>query len=85
MHICSFTNMSIIELKKDRRNDDAVLSILKDNPRISTWDMSENRWLCDIIESLENKGLIMSLDEPYPWHKWELTELGESRINKQRD
>jgi hypothetical protein len=80
MHVDSFTNATVVDLKKSARNEHGVLYALKYHPRISTWDMSENAWLRIIIESLENKKLIEPVSEPYPWHKWKLTKAGENAI-----
>jgi len=80
MHICSFTNVTVADLKKSMRNENGVLNALKIDPRISTWDMSENMWLVDIIKSLEDKGLILPVEEPYPWHKWKITKAGKEAM-----
>lgn len=80
VHICSFTNVSLAELKKSNRNENNVLYALKYHPRVSTWDMCENAWLRNIIESLEKKELILPVKDDYPWHKWELTSKGEAAI-----
>jgi len=80
MHICSFTNAKLIDLKKSLRHENGVLYAISINPKVSTWDMSENPWLCKIIESLEQNGLILPVKEPYPWHKWEITDKGRQAI-----
>lgn len=72
MHFCSFGS-DVEDLKRKDRNEDAVLEILKTKPRISTFTLSEHwRWLPSLIESLKRKGLIEELEEPYPWHKFEV-------------
>ena len=76
----SFSNATVVDLKKSERNENGVLYALKHHPRVSTWDMSENAWLRNIIKSLQDKKLIEPLDEPYPWHKWKLTEEGEREV-----
>lgn len=80
MFIDSFTNCSVVDLKKSGRNENGVLNALRTNPRLSTFDMCEYRWISKIIKSLEEKGLIIPVDEPYPWHKWELTDAGVREI-----
>jgi hypothetical protein len=80
MHIDSFTNVTVVDLKKSNRNENGVLYALKYHPRVSTWDMSENAWLRNIIASLQKKELIVPVAEPYPWHKWKLTIAGEKAI-----
>ena len=79
-HICSFSNATVVDLEKSMRNENGVLNALKIDPRISTFDMGEHRWLPPIIKSLEGKQMIESLDEPYPWHKWKLTKNGKDAI-----
>jgi len=80
MFVDSFTNCSVVDLKKSARNENGVLNALRSNPRLSTWDMSEHRWIREIIKSLEEKEFITPIDEPYPWHKWNLTEAGKRSI-----
>lgn len=80
MFIDSFSNATVVDLKKSLRNENGVLNALRINPRVSTFDMSENKWLVDIIKSLEDKKLIISVKEPYPWHKWKLTKAGKEAL-----
>lgn len=80
MHLDSFSNASVIDLKKSMRNENGVLNALRINPNISVFDMSENLWLPPIIESLKNKGLISEIEEPYPWLKFIVTSAGVSAI-----
>lgn len=80
MHIDSFTNVTVVDLKKSGRNENGVLYALKYHPRVSTWDMADNAWLRDIIESLEKKEMITPVPESYPWHKWVITVAGEKAI-----
>ena len=76
MFIDSFTNVRLSQLKECSRNENGVLYALKYHPRASTWDMSENEWLQDIIQSLEEKQLILPVESEYPWHEWKVTEAG---------
>lgn len=80
MHIDSFSNATVVDLKKSGRNESGVLFALKYHSRVSTWDMSKNSWLRVIIKSLKKKNLIIPADEDYPWHKWKLTNAGEKAI-----
>jgi len=75
IHLCSFSSTAA-NLKESLRHENGVLYTLKYYPRISTFDMSENEWLQNIIKQLEEKKLIEQVDESYPWHKWKLTEQG---------
>jgi len=69
--ICSFSG-SVADLKNTRydkgRTEENVLKCLAKDPKVSTWDMSENPWLCQIINILESKGLIIVEKAEYPWH-----------------
>lgn len=65
------------DLKASHRTPAKVLECLKKNPRVSTWDMSEHPWLQGCIAGLEKQGLIKSVPEPYPWHRWEI--LGDPK------
>lgn len=64
------------ELKRGKRGADDVLAVLAKHPRVSVWDMSELSWLRAAIGDLERRGLIESRDEPYPWHRYALTDAG---------
>ena len=81
VHICSFSSEAA-ELKKSERTEIGVLTALKINPRISTWDMSENPWLCRKITDLEKNKYILPEDEPYPWHRWSITDKGNKYLEE---
>lgn len=66
----SFSGLAA-DLPKGKRTKENVLSALRLNPRISTWDMSEHPWLCGCIADLKRENLIVEdKDEPYPWHRF---------------
>jgi len=80
IHICSFSS-SVGELsKKDKRNPIKILQALANNPRISTWEMDDDKKypLWKILEKMELDGLIVSVGCAYPWHKFEITEKGKT-------
>lgn len=78
--ICSFSSPAT-ELKKKDRTNDNVLAALAKFPRISTFDMSEHyKWLQPILSSLKTMGLIKDEAEPYPWHRYSLTDAGKKRL-----
>ena len=68
------------DLRPSQRTPQAVFRVLAKHPRLSTWDMSENAWLRGCIDSLEHKNQIVEIDEPYPWHRWELTDAGRLAV-----
>lgn len=65
---------AVADLPKGRRSADDVLAVLKDHPRVSCFDMSEARWICNIIGDLKASGRIESLPEPYPWLRFKVLE-----------
>jgi DNA-binding PadR family transcriptional regulator len=65
-------------LPKGQRNSENVLQVLAKHPLVSTWDMSELSWLRAAIEDLEQHKFIVELDEPYPWHRYALTDAGRA-------
>lgn len=67
---------ALVDLKKPQRTEATALSVLHKHPRVSTWDMSECVWVRDLIEDLKHKKLIEELAEPYPWHRYALTDAG---------
>lgn len=75
MHIDYFSGEAS-ELKRGHRTPEDVLFVLEKSPRVSTFDMSELPWLSKAILSLQTRGLIVSRNEPYPWHRYAITDLG---------
>lgn len=69
---------AVADLSKKQQGDPAkVLAVLRKSPLVCTWDMSESPNLCASIQFLLDNGMIKALDEPYPWHKFEITSKGE--------
>lgn len=71
---------ALADLKTKQRTEENALAILAEHPRVSTWDMSENRWLCGLIDGLKQNGLIVEQTEPYPWHRFALTDKGRAKL-----
>jgi len=76
MHIESYSNASVIDLKKSNRNANGVLNALRINPRIIIGDLIENPWLVNIIEKLVEDGHILEVSEPFPCIRYSLTKSG---------
>ncbi len=70
----------IADLKRGKRTRENMLAVLARSPLVSTWDMSEHRWLRDEIANMETDGLIISVDQPYPWLRYELTDKGRALL-----
>ena len=62
----------VSELKGKNRTDENVLAILKTQPLISTWEFSDNPWLCKSVERLKKDKKITELEQGYPWHKYKV-------------
>lgn len=61
---------SASDLKGKNRTAENVLSALRHDSRLSTWDISEHVWLRVCIADLKRRGLIQEVYEPYPWHRF---------------
>lgn len=67
IYIDSFSGAAS-DLKRGQRTPENVLTALRRDPRISTWDMCEHPWLRDCISELKSRKLIVEdKSEPYPW------------------
>lgn len=64
------------DLKRKDRTELNVLRCLSESPRLSVWDLSELAWLRNIVSGLRRGGMIVDVDEPFPWHRFQLTEKG---------
>ena len=59
-------------LPRGKRTAEHVLEALRRNPRVSSWDMSEYRWLRNAIYQLLEDGRIedLSAQEGFPWLRY---------------
>lgn len=75
--IDSFSGM-VVDLKRGHRDNKSILKCLSEYPRISTFDLSEHRWLCNSVMELKKLGYIAEdKTEEYPWHRYILTDTGK--------
>lgn len=74
-HIDSFSGLAS-NIKPKERNLVTLMHALSKSPLVSTWDMSEERWLRNLINDALMKEMIVEIECNYPWHKYELTEKG---------
>lgn len=81
IHIDSFSG-KVVDLKRGQRTHENILEVLSKHPRISTWDMGELPWLRNAINELKLYGFIVEQDEPYPWHKYKVTDTGLSYMKR---
>ena len=80
IYIDSFSG-SAAELQPSQRTPGHVLRTLTRDPRVSTFDMSESRWLAGCIDVLVQAEYIKSdPSEPYPWHRYTITHKGRERL-----
>lgn len=70
----------LAELKRGKRTPENALAVLNKSPMVSTWDMSENKWLYMLISDLKHEGLIVEQEQPYPWHRYKLPDAGKARL-----
>ena len=80
IYIDSFSG-SAAELQPSQRTPGHVLRTLTRDPRVSTFDLSELRWLAGCIYTLTQAEYINSdPSEPYPWHRYTITDKGRERL-----
>lgn len=73
----------IAELPRGQRTIAHALRALDCNPRISTFDRGAP-WLELLIHELKRDGLIVEdKAEPYPWHRYTITEAGKAALAQQ--
>lgn len=76
--VCSFSGELGDMKRKDQRDRVKVLAVLKDSPRFSVWDASDNMAIANTMTDLMTDGLIDYPDpQPgFPWSKARVTESG---------
>lgn len=80
MVIDSFSG-SLGELPKGRRALVYALAVLADDPRVSTFERGAG-WLESLLHELQfNKLVIEDKAEPYPWHRFNLTDAGRQMLS----
>lgn len=70
---------SLGELPKGKRTTLDALRVLADDPRVSTFERGP-AWLEALISDVLHGGLVVELDEPYPWHRYRLTDAGRQML-----
>lgn len=76
---------SVYDLKpRQRGNIKTVLKVLSVDPNVSTWDMDNGiRYpLWKTIKKLEDLGYVKSVERPYPWHRYLVTEAGKKFLSE---
>ncbi len=67
--IDSFSGKVASLTARQKRDPEAVLRCLRQDPFVSTWDMgTHNLW--HTIKGLEQRGLIVAEEAAYPWNKY---------------
>jgi hypothetical protein len=77
IHVCCFSGAAGELTGRQKRNPMLVLQALSNDPRVSTWDM-ETLW--KTIDTLKENGWIAQIVEPYPWHRFVITEDGKNKL-----
>jgi DNA-binding PadR family transcriptional regulator len=64
-----------------------VLEVLSHDPNVSTWDMDDSKRypLWKTIKRLEESQYIESVKKHYPWHQFNITELGKKALLEYKD
>ena len=70
------------DLPKGKRTVMDALRVLADDPRVSTFERGP-AWIEALLSDLQFHGLVIEdKAEPYPWHRFKLTEAGRKMIEK---
>ena len=78
---CSFSG-SLAELPKGHRATLDALRVLADDPRVSTFERGPG-WLESLLSNLRTQGLVVEdRAEPYPWHRFNLTDAGRAMLKE---
>ena len=80
MRVCFFESLAA-DLKPKERNLKNLLVCLLKNELVSTFDVSELKWLRMLISDAEKMNFIVEKNENYPYHRFALTETGIKFIN----
>jgi DNA-binding HxlR family transcriptional regulator len=79
VHLDSFSG-ALSDLPKGQRTQENALRVLAADPRVSTFDRGP-AWLEHLLSELKGNGLIVEeWGEPYPWHRYSLTEAGRRML-----
>jgi len=81
MIVCSFSG-GVADLKpREQRDTTKVLTALKKDQNVSTWDMGEHG-LWKTIQALEVEGLVVNEPRECPWLRYVVTDSGLEKIEK---
>ena len=81
-HIISIDSFSgrAAELPRKERTVQKLLQALAADPRISAFERG-NYWLANLLREARDRGLIVEdKAEPYPWHRFDLTDAGRQAL-----
>ena len=79
VHLDSFSG-SLGELPKGRRTLVYALAVLADDPRVSIFERGVG-WMETLLRELQSAQLVIEDHaEPYPWHRFNLTEAGRQML-----
>lgn len=71
---------SLSELPKGKRTIKNALRVLSADPRVSTFERGD-QWLDSLLLELRMTGLVVEdMTEPYPWHRFDLTDKARAML-----
>ena len=75
MILCDFSTGISDLTRKQKQNPLIVLYTIMNNPRINTWEMGEHG-LWRTVDKLVKAGYLEVMPEPYPYHRYKMTDAG---------
>ena len=77
--LCSFSGV-LADLHKGKRTTENALKVLARDGMVSTFDLSEFRWLDRLVRDIEAQGLVSREILGYPWWRFVLTDAGKAAL-----
>jgi hypothetical protein len=68
--------------RREKKNPISVLKALEVDPMLTLWDWDSDRFLQRTIGRLKEGGLVMEVEQPYPWYRFELTKAGKQALEE---
>lgn len=79
MFLCSFSGALATLPAKYRRDQTAILQVLRKHPRFSVFDATEHKALATTLDRMKDRGLI-SYPDPQPEYPWIRAHLSDKAL-----